>query len=35
MMAEAKALKAIPEYRIRDIINYRAIEWSASEDFFF
>ncbi|GLU52054.1 helix-turn-helix domain-containing protein [Dyadobacter frigoris] len=27
--------KAIPEYGIRDIINYRAIDWSESEDFFY
>ena len=35
MVAATKGLKAVPEYGIRDIINYRAIEWTASEDFFF
>lgn len=35
MIAATKGLKAVPEYGIRDIINYRAIEWTASEDFFF
>lgn len=35
MITSTKEPNAIPEYGIRDIINYRAIEWSESEDFFF
>ena len=35
MTAATRGLKAVHEYGIRDIINYSAIEWTVSEDFFF
>jgi AraC-like DNA-binding protein len=34
-MKPTKTIQPVREYGIRDIINYRSIEWSASEDFFF